>query len=373
MKPTRIITKRFVLQVGFSCNARCTFCYYRESLKDGTVRDYSTKEVKEKLREGRKLGKDQVDISGGEPTIRKDIFEILEYAKKVGYRKRCIITNGLRLHDKDFCKKIVKAGMNDVLLSIHSPIEEQHDKLTQVKGSWKKVMKSLENVKEAGIEYRVNTTLTNLNYMHLDKFFKLVIPYKPHAVNLLVFNPSNETVKEDKDEGRIIDYNTISKEIAGAIEKYNEKVKTINVRWIPFCLLKGHEEHIRTMWQKIYEDHEWDPYLNIKYNKGMLPVILSFIGGLFIYPFRAPRYGRKDLFSWFSEVITTFRQVYYYRQLRQCRACSLRKICTGLPVDYVKRINSTRLHPYRSGKTIKDPLYFCHNYKDNFESLRISK
>lgn len=43
MVEVRNITRRFVLQVGFSCNARCRFCYYRESLKTGKVKDYIKK------------------------------------------------------------------------------------------------------------------------------------------------------------------------------------------------------------------------------------------------------------------------------------------------------------------------------------------
>ena len=58
-----------MLQVGFSCNARCRFCYYRDSLKAGTVRDFTADEVKAKLREARRLGKDMVDISGGEQQL----------------------------------------------------------------------------------------------------------------------------------------------------------------------------------------------------------------------------------------------------------------------------------------------------------------
>jgi len=53
------VTRRFVLQAGFSCNARCRFCYYRESLRKGTIKDDTTDKVKAKLMEGRRLGKNQ--------------------------------------------------------------------------------------------------------------------------------------------------------------------------------------------------------------------------------------------------------------------------------------------------------------------------
>lgn len=373
MTQIREVTRRFVLQVGFSCNARCRFCYYRESLRNGRVRDFTTNEVKRRLREGRRLGKNQVDFSGGEPTIRKDIFEIISYARKIGYKKVCIITNGLRTYDKKFAGKLVDAGLNDVLLSLHSPIEEEHDWLTQVKGSWKKLIKSLENFSKTGIEYRVNSTISDVNSDKLDLFFKVIKPYNPYAYNLLVLNPTQESEVKKGDALRIADYNVIGKRISDAIKKHKKDFRIINVRWIPFCMVKGCEEHVRTRWQKLYEDREWDPYLNIKYNKGFFAAIASGIIGFILYPFYFPRYGKRDAYTLFNEAITTFRIKIYHRHPKKCNKCSLKKICDALPVSYVKNINKTTVMPYNLGKVIKDPLYFCKDKKEEFRSLRISK
>lgn len=372
MKSIRKVTGRFVLQAGFSCNARCKFCYYRESLRKGTVRDCTTKEVKAKLREGRSLGKYMVDISGGEPTIRSDIFEIISYAKKMDYKKICLITNGIKTADKSFCKKLVDAGMNDILISTHSPIENQHDNLTQIKGSWKKIWQTVENFKDLEIEIRFNSTIISLNYKDINKSFELWKPYKPDAINLLVLNPSNETVKgEDSDEIAFTSYNEIASYILDSLNKYQKYFKIINVRWIPFCLLKGHEDKIRTMWQKIYEDEEWDPYLNIKYNKGIMAVAGSFLVGCALYG-KTPKYGKRDAYTLFNEILTTFRGVYYYKHLKECKSCSLRKICPGLPRDYIKKFgkNKTKLSAYKLKKIIEDPLFYCKENKDHFESLR---
>lgn len=372
----RNVTRRFVLQAGFSCNARCRFCYYRESLKKGTVRDYTTKEVKAKLREGRRLGKNMVDISGGEPTIRQDIFEIISYARKIGYKKVCILTNGIRMADKSFCDKLIKAGMNDILFSVHSPVEKDHDWLIQVKGSYKKIISALKYLStKKGVEIRINSTISNFNYKTVNKLFTLTKPYKPSAVNILILNPSNETLQGTDEGVGIADYNKVSAEVSKAINKHKSNFKIINVRWLPFCLLKGHEERIRTMWQKMYEDEEWDPYMNIKYNKGMFAVIASFLAGCLLYPFKTPKYGKRNFYTLFNEIITTFRGMYYYKHLKECKKCSIRRICPGMPGDYIRKFgeNKTRLSAYRLGRVIKDPLYFCRDHKEHFESLRLSK
>lgn len=373
-KTIRKVTRRFVLQAGFSCNARCRFCYYKESLRKRIVRDFTTKEVKEKLREGRRLGKTMVDISGGEPTIRKDIFEIIEYAKKIGYKTICLITNGIRTANEDFCDKLIRSGMNDILLSVHSPVEKDHDWLTRVPGSYKKIISTLKYIStKKQVTLRINSTISNFNYKTIHLLFELVKPYKPNAVNILVLNPSQETLIGTEDKIVIEDYEKTCEKIKKEIEKYQKYLNIINVRFIPFCMLKGHEEKIRTMWQKMYEDEEWCPYMNIKYNRGLSKVMLSFIGGLILYPIKTPKYGKRDLFTLFNEILTTFRGFYHYKHSNKCKECSLIKICPGFAKNYVKRFNKTRVYPYKLKKKIKDPLYFCRDYDENFESLRLSK
>lgn len=368
-------TRRFVLQPGFACNSRCSFCYYLDSVKKGTTKDYSTEQVKAMLREAKSLGLDQVDISGGEPTIRPDLPELIRYARDIGFIKVCIITNGLRMADEKYALILVDAGMNEILLSTHGTTKEEHDSLTNIPGSFEKIWMAVKNIaaisKRKDVQIRFNSTITNLNYKSCNKLFELLKPYKPAEVNILIFNPSQEACKTKEEKVRFPNYNEIGQEISNALVKYKNDFKVINVRWLPYCILKGHEEHVRTMWQKMYEDQEWDPYLNIKYNKGMYAVILSFLAGLPLYPLRAPRYGKRTFYTKFNEIISTFRQVFYYKHLKPCKRCSLRKICPGLPKDYVEKYNKTILSPYSLGKVIKDPLHFCKNYPEKFTSLRI--
>ncbi len=361
----RIITKRIVLQVGYTCNARCKFCYYRKALESKKVRDLTFPEIKKRLEKARRFGKTQVDLSGGEPTIRRDIFQITEHARQIGFRTVCVITNGLRTFNVDFCKSLQGSGVNEFLFSLHSPKEEEHDWLTSVKGSWKKVIQSIENADALKIPYRTNTVVSNMNYGDLDRLYDILKPFQPDAVNFLVYNPSTAEFPE---KGEIVDYHVVGKKINDFIETYEKHLKTINVRWLPFCFLKGNEKNIRTQWQKLYEDQEWDPYFNIKFNKGNLAVLFALLGGSLIYPFKAPRYGRRNLYTRFNEILSSFRMFFYYKQKGPCKSCSLNKICTGLSKNYK---NEKIVLSNYDGDSIRDPLFFCRAYPQNFESLRV--
>ena len=367
----RHVTERVVLHVGYACNLRCRFCYYIEDLEKGQTKDWTTAQLKRRLRIARRLGKTAVDFTGGEPSIRRDILELISYARSIGYVDINMITNGLRLRDPEFCEQLVDAGLNDLLFSIHSPYEEEHDYLTRVKGSHRKIFQAMENMQALGVRFRANSVVSNINYQHVDDLFELLFPYSVKALNLIVFNPSETTVSLPDDDGnRIEDYWTISREIGAVLDRYKDQFETVNVRFLPFCLLPGHEDVIRTQWQKLYEDQEWDPFLNIAFQKGYWAAFGAFLAGLPLYPFSTPKFGRRDVYTWFNEVISTFRMKLYYRQPDPCKRCSLRKICTGLPADYVKRFNKTELKSYDLGATVEDPLYFCRDKRENFKSLR---
>ena len=95
--------KRLDLKVGYTCNNNCRFCVVADKRKFG---DLTTKELKKQMEEGRKTCEDIV-FTGGEPTIRKDIFELVRYAKKLKFDTIQIQTNGRMFASKKFCEKII--------------------------------------------------------------------------------------------------------------------------------------------------------------------------------------------------------------------------------------------------------------------------
>lgn len=363
-------TRRLVLQMGYACNARCSFCYYLGSIKAGTTRDYSTEEVKSKLREAKSLGLDQVDLSGGEPTIRPDLAEVISYARDLGFVKIAIITNGIRMANPEYVDMLVAAGLNDILLSTHGTTQEEHDGLTNVKGSFDRIRKATQNIaRHPEVELRFNATITSVNYGSLDALFDMLHDYDPTEVNLLVFNGSQDAKTESPEEMRTVSTQVIGDAIQAALTKHRDDFRIINVRWIPFCMVKGHEASVQTMWQKMYEDKEWDPYLNIKYNKGTMAVLASALAGVFLYPFLAPRYGQRSLYTKLNEALSSFRGMIYYKRLEPCRRCQLRKICPGVSRANLGTVQAKDLQPYTEGELVRDPLHFSR--KEKFTSLRL--
>ena len=372
MMPCYSVTDRFVLHAGYACNMRCEFCYYLDDLKKNKTKDYSTSENKKRIDFAFNLGKRAIDISGGEPTIRKDLPELISYCKDKEYHTVTIITNGIKTNGSSYSNQLKEAGLDEGLFSIHSHDQSIHDSLTHVKGSFTKLLNSIENFKKLNLKIRINTVITNINYKYINEFLRLVYPFKPETVNLIVFNPSETTIKLSKQSRvRFSDYQVIGDAISYAIDEWKDKIKIINVRFLPFCFLKKHPQNIRTQWQKFHEDQEWDPFLNALYQKGPFLTYNSIALGTFL-SWNTPRYESANKATTLSRKLSAFRMKYFYKQNSIChKKCSLSPICTGIQTDYVKQFGFPEFDPVElKEKKIYDPLYYVKDLVSIFNSLR---
>lgn len=114
----------------YRCNNRCIGCYAVDD--DGP--SMSSDEVARTLSMGRARGARFLWLGGGEPTLRKDLFASIRHAKKLGYERIKLQTNGMLLSYPEFTRRLVDAGVSDVSFSIKSADTETHDRLTRTPG-----------------------------------------------------------------------------------------------------------------------------------------------------------------------------------------------------------------------------------------------
>jgi len=101
--------KKTVVFTGYTCNNKCIFCCNEN--KRGAYEDKKTDELKRNILEARRRGSSYLEIIGGEPTLRKDIVEIVSFAKSCGFKTIMFSTNGRMFSYDSFAKKIVKSGL----------------------------------------------------------------------------------------------------------------------------------------------------------------------------------------------------------------------------------------------------------------------
>jgi MoaA/NifB/PqqE/SkfB family radical SAM enzyme len=158
--------------VSGSCNSRCKFCYtewirHKPGLPSTMIR---------KALEHASLipSLNTVVFSGGEPTLRRDLCDLIEYAKAQGIVNIGLQSNGHRLADKDYVEKLRRAGLSGVLLSLHGSTSATHDSMVGLNGSFDTVLHAVAALEELEIRTTLNYVVCSTNSSELPEFVSLV-------------------------------------------------------------------------------------------------------------------------------------------------------------------------------------------------------
>ncbi len=174
------------------CNMKCSHCYINAT--DQKLQDeLTTQEAKNLIDQIYQVSSPLLILSGGEPLLRPDIFELIEYGSKKGL-KMGLGTNGYLINDV-VAKKLKAAGIATVSISIDSSIPAQHDEFRGVKGSWERAVNACKLLRNNGILVQVNTTLTHDNYDQIDEIMTLAESIGVENFHLFFLVPTGRGVK----------------------------------------------------------------------------------------------------------------------------------------------------------------------------------
>lgn len=174
-------------EVTRSCNLNCVHC--RASSNPGPYpRELDTVKAMQVLEQIRKVGKPIVILTGGEPLLRKDIFALADYGTKKGLRM-VLATNGTMINP-DITKKIRESGIKRVSISLDGATRESHDTFRQVNGAFDRAIKGISYLKEHGIEFQINTTVTRYNLSELESILNLAVRLRATAHHIFLLVPT---------------------------------------------------------------------------------------------------------------------------------------------------------------------------------------
>ena len=145
----------------WNCNQHCVHCY-AAGQKNSAEEELPTGEWKAIIAKCRKVGIPQLTFTGGEPTMRDDLFELIDCAKWFVTR---LNTNGIRL-TKEYCEKLKEVSLDSMQITFYSSDEDIHNTLVGAK-MYEKTVEGIKNALEAGISVSINTPLCTLNKDYL--------------------------------------------------------------------------------------------------------------------------------------------------------------------------------------------------------------
>ena len=178
----RTFTPRLIAwEVTRSCPLHCKHC---RGAARSTVypNELSTDECFKLLDNIASFAKPIIILTGGEPMLRRDIYDIAAYASGMGLR--VVMAPCGALISDETAAKISRAGIRHISISLDGATAKSHDAFRGVDGAFASALRGIEATKRAGLSFQINTTVTKDNLDELEDILKLAA-----ALGASVFNP----------------------------------------------------------------------------------------------------------------------------------------------------------------------------------------
>ncbi len=228
---------RIDVKVGFACNNHCVFCVQGD--KRSRFAPRPTDEIRSILRSERARA-DSVVFTGGEPTVRKDLPELVAWAKELGYRTIQIQSNGRMFAHTGFVQKLVAAGANEFSPALHGPTAALHDFLTGAPGAFAQTVTGIRNLKAAGQVVITNSVVTRSSYRHLVDLARLLVALGVEQFQLAFVHPVGTA--GDRFQQVVPRMELAAPYLKAALQVGFSAGRRVFTEAVPHCILDGYEQ-----------------------------------------------------------------------------------------------------------------------------------
>ncbi|NUN16091.1 MAG: radical SAM protein [Myxococcales bacterium] len=153
------------VRVVWACNQRCRFCWVDFDWA-APAKDKVFEQLDHLWRDGHQM----VSLTGGEPTLVPWLPEIIAHARSLGFRSIQLQTNGTLLQTPAVVSRLVKAGLTEALVSLHSHQPAVSDVITQAPGTWHRTIQGIDHLIDAGVSTSISHVLTLRNLAETEQF-----------------------------------------------------------------------------------------------------------------------------------------------------------------------------------------------------------
>lgn len=183
---------RMDLAITYRCNNNCAHCY------NGRPRNYpelTTDQWFKILDALWAIGIPHIVFTGGEPTLRKDLPELIRHAENNG-QITGLNTNGRRLKDAAYVEELIDAGLDHVQITFESHIPGIHDAMVRNEGAWVETLEGIKNALASKLYVMTNTTMLQNNAAAIPGTLEFLgsLGLKTIGLNALIYSGHGKTV-----------------------------------------------------------------------------------------------------------------------------------------------------------------------------------
>lgn len=188
--PPAAVHRRFIIKGGHPCNNACIFCHASD---EPSALELETSQVLSRISEAQAMGATGILLSGGEPTIRKDLTQLAEACQQSGLEFG-LITNGRMLSYRPLLKRLLRRGLRYVYMSLHGP-EMVHDAITRAPGSFAQAWDAIRLLARIdGLQLTVNMVMVRQNLGYLLSVAQQLLPLPSVKVKFTYVEPKGSAL-----------------------------------------------------------------------------------------------------------------------------------------------------------------------------------
>jgi len=170
-----------------NCNLACIHC--RASATSGPHSgELDTAEAFRLLDQIAEIGQPIVILTGGEPLLRDDIFDIAAYGTEKGLRM-VMAPNGT-LITEPVARKLIDSGIKRISISLDGATPQSHDSFRKVEGAFEGAVTAMKIAKKVGLDFQVNTTITKTNLEQIPQIQQLAVELGAVAHHIFLLVPT---------------------------------------------------------------------------------------------------------------------------------------------------------------------------------------
>jgi len=206
-------------QITRRCNLNCSFCI-SNSKPDVNLNEMTTKDCLRVIKKLSEAGIKRIDLTGGEPLLRKDIFQLAKYAKDQGLAT--VVTSNGTLSPEIYLKLSKNCSFFQISLD---GVKKVHETL-RGKGNFQKTLNTIYLLKEEKIPFRINTIIHKKNARSMDNFLKLINKIEVKDIQFIFFAPQgrgflNRKIFELKEDEKL----KIKEKLIKGAQKFGINIK----------------------------------------------------------------------------------------------------------------------------------------------------
>jgi len=244
------------------CNSKCSFCIVDSPfVKDDSI---SRKRVSRFLQDNAGQGYEAVNIHGGEATIRRDLLDILDEIRDLGYPTVWLQTNGRKMAHMKYAQQLVDRNVSLFIVSMHGATALTQDRISKSLGSFDQAVKGVRNIKELGAKLRTNSVVCKDNLTEIPDIATLCMDLGADHVNLSALHTAGTAFRNFWEVTPR--YDEIQQYVFEAVDRAVARDRVITLEGFPHCAIPGYEQFMidwkENRFKMLYRRYVFDDYEN---------------------------------------------------------------------------------------------------------------